>query len=281
MGHPKQKIIEKILSFSYEELANWMRARLRGEDEYFSLHVGHETNLSGFLSDAYHHIENDEFRDDFVKILNELISEVKSYPPGKIEADKEYIYELFTLCGGIKEFEDKNTLFDIAKSGTFKGFQVHDSDLHLVLLTTLSSYRIGGNYRFWIDQMQDSSNKYYTNAAFYALLDNGYSLGLLFKHIGSFIDRFKEGIELVLGIESLFDDHEPGEIFSRFKSIEPELSVEQQEAVNNALVEAGYDKVFEPILVEDINVGFQFVNLKKRVFSLGILGLDRKIAWGH
>jgi hypothetical protein len=282
MGQTEQEIIAKILSFSYEELSGWMKARLRGNDKYFSIHVGHETDLRGFLSDAYHHIDNDKFRDNFIKILNEMISEVERYSPAEIETDKEYIYELFTLCGNIKEFEDKNVLFEIARSGKFKGFHVHDSDIHLVLLTSLSSYRVGGNYNFWIDQMQDNSNKYYTNAAFYALLDNGYSLDILFKHIGTFIDRFNEGIELGLGIESLFDDHDPKEIFSRFKSIEPELNTEQQEAVNKALLEAGYDKIFESHQAEALKpVEFKFANLKERIFSLGIWGLNKEMAWGH
>ncbi len=230
-----------------------MHSRLRGEDKHFSIHVGHETNLRGFLSETFKHIDNEEFRDNFIKVLNELISKVDSYLPEEIEENKEYIYELFSLCGSIERFEDKNTLFEMAKSGVFKGFQVHDTDLHLVLLTTLSNYRLGGNYQFWVDQMQDGSNKYYTNAAFYALLDNGYSLDILFEHIGTFIERFNGGIELVLGIESLFDDRRPKEIFSRFQSIESELTVEQRAAVNHALTEAGYDKVFEPVPVESVD----------------------------
>jgi hypothetical protein len=94
--------------------------------------------------------------------------------------------------------------------------------------------------------MQDDSNKYYTNAAFYALLKQGFRLDILFDHIGKFIDRFKGGIELVFGIETLFDYHEPKKIYSMFKKIESRLSKEQKEGVNIALKEAGYDAVYEP-----------------------------------
>jgi hypothetical protein len=94
--------------------------------------------------------------------------------------------------------------------------------------------------------MQDDSNKYYTNAAFYALLKQGFRLDILFDHIGKFIDRFKGGIELVFGIEALFDYHEPKKIYRMFKKIETRLSKEQKEAVNNALKEAGCDPVYEP-----------------------------------
>lgn len=125
-------------------------------------------------------------------------------------------------------------LFKIARSGKFKAYKLRDTDLHMVLLTVLQTFRRGGNFRFWIDQMKDGSNKYYTNAAFYALLSHGYSVDILFKHMGTFISRFKGGIELVFGIESLFDYYEPKTIYRMFEKIGPRLSSEQKEAVNNA-----------------------------------------------
>jgi hypothetical protein len=246
MSQSKQEVIDKILSFSYDELKNWIRSRLHGDDGYFSIYEGYETNLSNFLSDAFHHIKNKAFRDNFLEILDSLVSELKKYTPKEIEQDKDYIYELLSLCGSIKEFNDKNTLYKLAKSGKFKPFKLRDTDLHLVLLTTLLSYRIGGNYRFWIEQMQDDSNKYYTNAAFYALLKQGFRLDILFEHIEKFIDRFKGEIEIVFGIEALFDYHEPKKIYSMFNKIESRLSKEQKEAVNIAFKEAGYDAVYEP-----------------------------------
>jgi hypothetical protein len=246
MSQSKQEVIDIILSFSYEDLKNWIHSRLHGDDDYFSIYEGYETNLSGFLADAFHHIKNKTFRENFLEILGDLVSELRKYSPTGIEQDKDYIYELLSLCGSIKKFNDKSTLYKLAKSGKFKPFKLRDTDLHLVLLTTLLSYRIGGNYRFWIEQMQDDSNKYYTNAAFYALLEQGFSLDILFDHIGTFIDRFKGGIELVFGIEALFDDYEPKKIYSVFKKIESRLAKEQKEAVNNAFKEAGYDPVYEP-----------------------------------
>jgi len=246
MSQSKQEVIEKILSFSYDELKNWIRSRLHGDDGHFPIYEGYETNLSDFLADAFRHINNKTFKENFLEILDGLVSELKKYSPNEIEQEKYYIYELLSLCGSVKKFNNKSTLYKLAKSGKFKPYKLRDTDLHLVLLTTLLSYRIGGNYRFWIEQMQDDSNKYYANAAFYALLKQGFRLDILFDHIGTFIDRFKGGIELVFGIEAFFDDYEPKKIYSMFKKIESRLSKEQKEAVNNAFKEAGYDPVYEP-----------------------------------
>jgi hypothetical protein len=245
MEQSKQEVIDKILSFSYEELSNWIRSRLNGDDGYFPIYEGYETNLSDFLTDAFNHIRDGKFRDNFIDIMNDLVSELRKYTPKEIEGKKEYIYELLILCGSIKEFESGMTLFKIAKSGKLKGFKLRDTDLHLVLLTTLLTYKMGGNYRFWVEQMQDNSNKYYTNAAFYALLKHGYRLDILFKHMGLFIERFKGDVVLVFGIEALFDYHEPEEIHRRFKEIESQLTKGQKEAVNDAFIEAGYDKPYK------------------------------------
>ncbi len=246
MEKSKEEVIAKILSFSYEELAEWIHCRLQGDDGYFPIYEGYETNLSDFLADAFTHINEEKFRNNFLEVIHDLVSQLKLYSLEEIEEKKEYIYELLTLCRRIKTFENRRTLFKLAKSGKFKPFKLRDTDLHLVLLTTLLSYRLGGNYRFWIEQMQDDSNKYYTNAAFYALLKQGFRLDILFEHIGKFIDRFKGGIELVFGIEALFDYHEPQKIYSMFNKIESRLSKEQKEAVNDAFKEAGYDPVYEP-----------------------------------
>ncbi len=244
MEEPKQKAIDKILSFSSEELENWIRSRLHGRDPHFSIYDGYETNLSDFLAIAFEHISDENFKNSFLEVLDILVSEVSKYPSEEIETEKEYIYELLTLCRRVKQYKNRRTLFKIAKKGKFKGFKLRDTDLHLVLLTTLISYKLGGNYKFWIEQMQDDSNKYYTNAAFYALLKHGYSLDILFNHIGMFIDRFKGEIELVFGIEALFDYLEPGQIYGMFEKVESQLSREQKEAVNAAFVEAGYDKPY-------------------------------------
>jgi hypothetical protein len=50
---------------------------------------------------------------------------------------------------------------------------------------------------------------------------------------------------LVFGIEALFDYHEPEEIHRRFIEIESQLTKGQKEAVNDAFVEAGYDKPYK------------------------------------
>ncbi len=240
MALSKQKVIEKIVSLNYDELYNWMKRRLHGDDSYFPVHEGYETNLSEFLVESFSHIKDETFREKFLEILNDLTTELWGYSKKKIKENRDYIYELLSLCGGIKQFENKSTLYRIANSGKLKGFNAYDLELHQLLLTVLASYRVAGDYEFWIEQMLDDSNKYYANAAFYALLNRKYDLCILFKYMGVFIDRFKGEIDLELGIEALIDDYGLQEIDERFLSIESKLSMGQKEAVNNAFEEIGY-----------------------------------------
>jgi hypothetical protein len=248
MVSSKQEVIDKILSFNYEELSNWIKSRLQGDDRYFPIYEGYEPNLSEFLAESFHHIKEEKFRDNFLEILGDLTTELWriSKNKKKVEENKEYIYELLSLCGSLKRFENKNTLYRIARSGKLKGIKAYDLELHQLLLTTLASYHVAGDYNFWIHQMQDDSNKYYANAAFYALLNRRFRLDILFEHIGVFINRYKGEIDLVLAVRALINDYDEKEIMKRFKSIELKLSPEQKEAVNNALIEAGYAHVYEP-----------------------------------
>lgn len=236
MDLTKKEVIDKILSFSFSELKEWMRKRLHGEDNYFPLYLNREPNFSEFLANSFHHIEDDRFRDNFIEILGKLTTEVaKLKKKEDIETSKDYIIELLKLCGNIRQFEDKDRLMEIAVSGRFKGIKIdEETDLHADLLTTLSSYKIVGSYQFWIDQLRDDSNRYYANPAFYALMDN---LDRLFENIGIFIDKFKGDIELEWGIEALINDYGKKEIVERFKGIESRLSLDQKKAVNHAFIE--------------------------------------------
>jgi len=76
MTMSKQDVIDKILSFNYEELAEWMRSRLKGYDKYFPVYEGHEPNLSEFLAESFQHIKNEKFRENFLEILDDLIIEL-------------------------------------------------------------------------------------------------------------------------------------------------------------------------------------------------------------
>jgi hypothetical protein len=245
MVSSKQKIIDKILSFDYNELANWIESRLHGHDRYFSIYEGHDTNLSKFLSEAFHHIKDKTFRENVLEILYDLTIDLWGYTGDQIKENQGYIYELLSLCGRIEKFKRKNALYRIARSGKLKGFSVYNRDLHLMLLRALASYHSTGDSSFWIEQMKDQSNKYYANAAFYALLNRKYRLDILFQHINIFIDRFKGEIDLVWGIRSLIEDYGKKEIINRFKKIETKLSRQQREAVNHAFIEAEYEPVYE------------------------------------
>jgi hypothetical protein len=259
----KKEVIDKILSFNYSELADWINTRLHGEDKYFPVYLRHEPNITEFLIDVFHHIKNEQFRDNFIEILGDLTKQLRGFTRSQIEESKKYISELLILCGNIKQFENKDTLMEIAVSGKFKGVALdEETDLHADLLTTLASYRIAGNFDFWIEQLYDASNKYYANPAFYVLSDNP---DKLFEHIHIFIDKFKGEIELVLGIESLIDKYGPVEIIRRFKGIEGTLSREQREAVNQAFKDADYNDIYilDAAASDELQYPFQTSSMQK------------------
>ncbi len=239
----KQQVIDKILSFSYAELAQWIQARLHGDDNYFPVYLGHEPNLGEFLIDAFHHIKDEKFRENFLEILGDLTKELFKFSMKQIEESKEYISELLFLCGNIKRFENLDTLMKIAVSGKFKGIDIdEETDLHAELLTTLASFRRAGTYEFWLEQLLDDSNKYYANPAFYALKDYP---DKLFEHITVFIDKFNGEVELQLGIMALINEYGKKEVIKKFKEIKSKLSFEQKKAVNHAFTESDYPPVYK------------------------------------
>jgi hypothetical protein len=243
----KQEVIDRILSFSYEELARWMKSRLHGDDPHFPIYQGHEPNLSEFLTEAFENIKKETFRENFLEILGDLTTELWGLTKGKeqVEKNRNYIYELLSLCGSINKFRSKDILYRIARSGKLKRVKAHNLELHQLLLTTLASYHVAGDYHFWIEQMKDDSNKYYTNAAFYALINRKYDLDIVFKHIETFIDRFKGEISLVWGIRALINKYGKEEIYTGFKRMQTKLSREQIEAVEEAFKEANFEPVFK------------------------------------
>lgn len=283
MSLSEQEVVEKILAFNYEELFDWIKARLHGDDRYFPIYEGYETNLSKFLSEVFHYIENQKFRDNFIGILDNLITELYGWAKDQVIEDKDYIYELLSLCGRIENFERKSTLYRIARSGKLKGVYVYDKDLHLMLLRAMASYQVAGDYEFWIEQLYDEFNKYYANAAFYALLSRGFRLDILFEHIGVFINRFKGDVDLMLGISALINDYGKEEIVKRFQGIEHILGQKQKEAVNNAIKEAGYEPVYQLDEVsESESKSWRFSSFLERIRSSppryeGITPLERDV----
>lgn len=276
MALSKQEVIEKILSFNYKELADWIRLRLHGDDKHFPIYEGYETNLSKFLAEAFYQIKDEKFRENFLEILHDLTTELWSCTKNRelIKEKEEFIYELLSLCGRIDGFKRKSILYRIARSGKLKGVKVFNKDLHLMLLRALASYRVTGDYKFWIGQMKDDSNKYYANAAFYALVNRKYDLGVLFEHIDIFIDRFKGEIALVLGIKALVNDYDPWEIIERFKGIESRLTPEQREAVNHVFSKLNYT---EPYKIDpEVKEKAVYRPLKPAVSMVG----ERKVTYG-
>jgi hypothetical protein len=238
-----KQITDRILSFNYKQLKEWIKKRLHGNDGFFPLYLGQETNFSEFIIDTFLEIEDEKFRNNFIEILGKLAGELRKFSRNEIESSKNYIIELLKLCGNIRQFEHIEYLMEIAVSGKFKGIKIdEESDLHADLLTTLASYKIVGSYRFWIDQMWDDSDKYYANPAFYALMDN---LDRLFEHIHIFIDKFSGEIELEWGMEALLNDYGKKEIVKRFRNIEAHLSASQRKAIDQAFIELDENPVFK------------------------------------
>lgn len=268
----KQEVIKKILSFNYRALKEWIRRRLQGDDDYFPLYLNGIPNFSEFLARAFYYIEDERFRDNFIEILGKLTGELRKLTKAEIENSRDYIIELLKLCGNIRQFENKDYLMELAVSGKFKGIEIdEETDLHSDLLTTLASYRISGNHRFWVEQLRDHSNRYYANPAFYALVNN---LDILFENITFFIDKFGGEIELEWGIEALVDEYGMKDIIKRFKAVGSTLSTRQKAAINNAFVEIGCRKPYKISTKAVRERGYRPV--KSAVSTVG----ERKIDYG-
>jgi hypothetical protein len=239
----KEEAVDKILSFSFEELKEWIHSRLRGHDRYFPLLPDSEINTTQFLADSFRAVKSEEYCKNFIKILSGLIEQLKNLSRREIEESKGYIARLLLLCGKIKQFKNKNPLVEIADSGKFKGIHLDGSDLHTRLLMTMSSYEIVGTCEFWLQQFLDDSNKDYAFPAFFALSNY---LDVVFDHIAAYIDKFKGEPELVWGIMLLIEKYGKGKIVKRFEFIGSKLSLKQKEAVDMAFIDAGYDPVYKP-----------------------------------
>jgi hypothetical protein len=181
-------------------------------------------------------------REDFIKILNELVEQLNKISRSQVVKSKDYISGLLFLYGKIKQINDKNILLQIAISGKFKGIKTKESELHVELLKTLATNKVAGKYGFWVNQLLDDSNKYYACPAFWALKDH---LEKLFDHIAIFIDKFYGEIELTAGIILLISKYGREKIAEKFRAAGPNLSAGQKEAVNEAFLEAGYDEVYK------------------------------------
>jgi hypothetical protein len=239
----KEEAVDKILSFSFEELKEWMHSRLQGHDKYFPLLPESEANTTQFLVDSFRAVKSEKYRKNFIKILSELIEQLKNLSRKEIEESKNYISRLLLLCGKIKQFRNKKPLLEIAAAGKFKGINLEGNDLHDRLLMTMSSYKIVGTCEFWLQQLLDDSNKNYAFTAFFAL--NNYP-DLLFDHIAVYIDKFKGEKKLVWAITMLIEKYGKKEVIKRFDFIGSKLSPKQKEAVDMALIDAGHDPVYKP-----------------------------------
>jgi hypothetical protein len=197
-----QQIINKILSFDKKELKEWMCSRLHGIDEYFSIYEGYETNLSEFLKEAYYHIGNKQFRKQFLNNIYSFTKQLKNLDI-KNKTEQEYVYELLSLIGNMKDFKKKRKLLKIAKNRLFKNSIVYDINLHCLLLNTLASWNVYGSVQFWLSQLDENTNLI-TNITFYALLGKK-KHKIFFKYFGIFLKRM-EDIDIELMIDAIIED---------------------------------------------------------------------------
>lgn len=110
----KDETVDKISSFSFEELKEWIHSRLQGNDKYFPLLPESEPNTTQFLADSFRAVKIEKYRKNFIKILYSLVNQLKYISRKEIEESKNYISRLLLLCGKIKQFKNKNPLLEIA-----------------------------------------------------------------------------------------------------------------------------------------------------------------------
>lgn len=165
------------------------------------------------MVDCFFEIENEQFQENFIKILNLLTRHLKSLSREEIKKSKGYISQLLSLCGRIPGFKSKDTLLEIAGSGKFENIKVWGRDLHERLLGTLASHHIAGTCEFWLEQLLESPDKDCAYSAFFALKDYP---DKLFQHMTAIIDKYKRKIEAVIwGILLLLHTHGKDEISKR------------------------------------------------------------------
>lgn len=232
-----------ILSFDQNELAGWIKNRLGGKDKYFSIIHGHDSDLSQFMIRAYKRIDDKNFKKRFLDVVVGLVSEMDQWSSQKIIENNLYIYELLSLCLQLKDYNQPMLLFRLAKSGKFKGVKAYDTELHMALLSTMAVHDLSGSYRFWWTQIEDASNPFYANAAFYALLDNQYSLDVIFEKMDIYIDRFEGKKQLKRAVRALCNDFSLETVSAKFRKIRDKLDDQQKEAVIDAFESAGHKDI--------------------------------------
>ncbi len=264
--------IDKLLSFKYEELASRVNSILHGDDKDFP---GADTCKSigaEFLTDAYENILDYKSRNNFLEILHDLVDELSGYSLEKIKKEAGYIYQLLSLCAGIKKFEDTDILYEIAVSGDLKGVKAGDMELHQVLLKTLASFKLSGDYEFWFNQLRGTSNKYYAYEAIHALIKREYRLDIIFRGIEMFIARFKDSWILFIWVFDLLKYYEADKIINHLKAIEYKLTDKQKESVDKAFIIKGCSPLFQVSqLVEPV-----FMELRK-LSSLNYPGIIEEV----
>lgn len=280
-GYKMKKItkqqIDKLLSFKHGELASWVNSILHGDDKDFPIAENCKSIGADFLTDAYENIVDYKFRDNFLEILHDLVDELSGYTLEKIKKEAGYIYQLLSLCASIKEFEDTDILYEIAVSGDLKGVKAGDMELHQVLLKTLASFKLTGDYEFWFKQLRDTSNKYYAYVAIHALIKREYRLDIIFRGIEIFIARFKDSWILFIWVFDLLKYFEADKIINHLKAIDYKLTEKQEEAVDKAFIIKGCSPLFQvsplegpveikvrklssldyPVIIEELNSLYQ------------------------
>jgi len=239
----EQEAKDKIISFDYEELREWIHSRLQGFDRHFPIDLASKSDPGQFLVKCFFGIKNDRFQENFLKILNHLTQQLKNLSRVEIKKSKGYISRLLSLCGKIPGFKPKDALLEIAVPGKFANIKAEGRQLHAWLLDTLASHEIAGSCEFWLEQLLENTDKDCAFPAFFAL--KGYP-DRLFEHMTAIIDKYKRKIEpFIWGIILLINTNGRKIITGMFKRLENDLSFEQKETINRAFIEAGSDALYQ------------------------------------
>lgn len=238
----KKDLLKKIVGFSQFELNQWVKSRLKGNNEHFHIKKGEQEKRYELIVEAYKGIKDEDFKKCKSPCLfHELLNELQKFSKESIEENKEYIHEMLMFFYAIPDFQRyMSKLYKVASSGNYKGIVAHDVDLHLLILKILAKNHTVGDYNFWLDQMGD--NKLYTRTAFNAVVKRGYRIDIIMeiKRFGLFLNSFidadaKEIMELKACFDEILRNYSAVKVFEQYNAIFCRLTNEQKDIIGRML----------------------------------------------
>jgi hypothetical protein len=231
--------LRKISSFSNEELADWIKNRLKGNDPHFPVKKEDEIMRYDMLLKSFYYMTTKPMQDEFLKILVNLTDELVEYTPEKYHAEKEYIYELNYLCRFIDRLDNKQSLYTLAVDDRLKKIYAYGYNLHLELLKTLSDEPVFGEDNFWIQILRDRTLKKAHLIALSALRKAKYNSEIFVDLIEIYFDLVKNPMYITMDFAELIYNHGDEKVRKQIQSIAGMLYNYQKQAINLAFGSAG------------------------------------------